>query len=220
MVSPRHDRVTYSGVFGEPTGPTEIWSFSMTYAYIDALGATTEELASRASARYEQWIAPLMTNTVNLTRVRVSRHNAGGLVTTLGDGAYDQGDDTRIVQGARTQNARMPLQTALCVSFSSARPDASGKGRIFLPWPGFQLSTDWRISTTDAADAANAVKGLANSMEQVPPAQGGSAGGLGRHAVISGKGTSSEVLEYRCGRVPDTMRSRRNALPEAYVFAA
>jgi hypothetical protein len=138
-------------------------------------------------------------------------------VTRLGDGSFDQGDDLTREPGTGSEGNLYPIQTALCVSFSSARQDASGKGRCFLPFPRVGLGSDWRLPESGVTPVLTAMRTLATQLRQPEQGATGDVWGTGRHAVISSKGTTSVVTQYRVGRVPDTMRSRRNALPEAYV---
>lgn len=215
MVRPAHARVTYSGVFGTALAPIEIWAFSLTFANRTALGQTTTAAAIAARTAYDVHIKPMVPSQVVLTKTRVALLANGANVTKLEDGSYDQGDDLTTVVGTHTGSVTHPLQTALAISFYTARQDSTGRGRAFLPATSLVLGgLDFLISASDAQARATAFKSLAAALE------GNDTAGLGQHSVISSKGYASRVTQYKCGRVPDTMRSRRNALKEQYSVVA
>jgi hypothetical protein len=214
MAKPQHARLTFSGVFGTAAAPLEIWSWSLTFAHKAALGGTTLQAATKARTLYSTSVAGLMPASVVLTKTRLALLSDGQHVTKLSDGSFDQGDDLVAVPGNLSGGQIMPLQTALCVSFSTTRQGAQGKGRAFLPFQR-PLSAGFLVDSAVAAQFAGfGPKAIAEGME------GGSGPTLGAHSVISSFGWTSPVTSYRCGLVPDTMRSRRNALSEQYVVSA
>lgn len=216
---PAHARLTFSGIFGSQAAPVEIWSWGLTFAHVDSLGGTTVEAAAKARALYAQHIKPLGYANTILTRTRVALLANGRNVTTLANGAYDQGDDTTAVEGGPYQGAAVfhALQTACAVSFTTARQGPHGKGRAFLPYQGEPLGPDFLFHEGHVTSLVTAVRNVAQGMST------GDGPKLGAHAVISSGGKSgvasvSPVTGYRVGRVPDTMRSRRNALKERYII--
>lgn len=217
MPVPRHDRLTFSGCFGPPSNPAEIWSFNLTFEYVEALGGTTTEAAAAARQFYANLLAPVIPTYAVLTRTRYARVAAGGQVVRLGDGSFDQGDDETVV-GGTSAGLAMPLQTALVASFSSARPDATGKGRAFLPGLPAALDESFRIPEGRALATATAVRNFCQQFARLEGPNTEIVGpNPGPHVVVSGRGYTSRVTTYRVGRVPDTMRSRRNQMAEAYA---
>jgi hypothetical protein len=216
MPTPRHDKVVFSGTFGPAQAPVEIWSWSLSFGYIPQLRGTTAEIATVAREAYALHVAPYMPTTTILTRARVARLAAGGKVTTLGDGAYDQGDDLEPVPGLIGASAR-PLQVATVVSFDTARSGPTGKGRCFLPGIGIGLQEDFRWSANDVGQVCGSMRALITALEQNDSGDAPRVSGLGQHGVASSKGVFSPTTLVRVGRVPDTMRSRREGLLESYV---
>lgn len=214
MPRPAHCLLTYSGVFGAASAPVEIWSWSMTFRDTADHGGTTQALADKASALWDASVRTVTPGFLALTRTRVAFLGDGQHVNQL-DTGYDQADNLTSIQGSAGASGYLPLQTALAVSFYTARPGATGRGRAFLPLQGVALDQgDFIVSTSRAQAFADAVATIGRGMSTGPGPV------VGQHAVMSSKGYATDVTSYRCGRVPDTMRSRRNALKESYVIVA
>lgn len=212
MAKPAHTRVTFEGVVGTAAAPLERWSLNVNFP-ADAEPLTGTQLVSDSVAEDAAgaWVASFqndMPSDVVLTQVKVAHVNADGHVGLRADGSYAQGVWTGELAGEQPPQA-MPLQTALCVSLVTARSGPTGKGRFFLPWPGYSVSTSTKIlSEANATSAATLAVAFLNSLATsltFPP------------QVVSSKGYMSQVVGVRVGRVPDTMRSRREDLPEGYV---
>jgi hypothetical protein len=212
MAKPAYTRAVFSGVIGTSVAPVEHWSFGVNFP-ADALPADGSDIVADGvaldlnDAWHDSW-RPRMGTDVVLTNVKVSHVLATGHVATRGDGSYVQGESVVEWTGVGAPQA-MPLQTALCVSLTTARPGPTGKGRFFLPWPAFAVSAITKSLSVDdagtiAADAVAFLNHCATIMTFAPQ-------------VVSSKGYMSEVTGVRVGRVPDTMRSRREDLPEGYV---
>lgn len=205
-----HTRVTFSGVFGSTTAPLEIWSFNINTASIfDKTITAHKTLADAAQAAYATHIKPILDSEQIITRVRAAAIGIDGRVLKTGDGGYVQADNVTVTPGALGVSAanRKPLSTALVCSLVTNRAGPSGKGRFFLPWPSSQvLGTDYRLSTTDQATDLAAVKGFIGALRTAGTDV----------LVVSSKDFASPVTGVRVGRTPDTMRSRRSHLLEAY----
>lgn len=208
-----HTRITFSGVYGSTTQPTEVWSFNVnTSAAFDRTVPAHQTVADACLTAYHTHMRPLYDTDVTLTRVRAAAIGIDGRVLKTPAGGFLQADKTGVSSGAQGAVAanRKPLQTALVVSLVSARAGASGKGRYFLPWPQpTVLDTEWRISTT----AQTAILDASRLFLQAVAAAAGPV------LVISYKDFASPVTGVRVGRVPDTMRSRRSHLIEGYAAA-
>lgn len=217
---PTYDKLSFSGVFGTAQAPAEIWAWGLTFEP----KATQDSLATRVARchdAYAQFIAPLMPPYVVLTRTRLAQVIDAGRVGHAEDGSYLQADDERDLAGGQALNVTWPLQTALCVSWSSARPGPTGKGRCFLPMPGFTLSSpSFTIGDNGALATVTAFRSMVNFLngeDATGTPIAGASVTMNRHVVASTHGTRSAVTKYRVGHVPDTMRSRRNQLLESYV---
>jgi hypothetical protein len=213
MPKPAHAKVTFSGVFGQPTAPLEIWSFSLTFRDLPDHGGTTQALADKASYLFGASVLPVMGSNTALTKTRVAFLGDGAHVNRDQNGTLDQADNLTIRVGTLGGTQYMPIQTALVVSFSSLRQDATGKGRCYLPYQGGTLGGTWQVDPAYAGKCGQAIKDVCDGMENTTEAH------VGPHAVMSSKGYASDVTLYRVGLVPDTMRSRRNGLREGYVPA-
>lgn len=223
MTVPTHTRITFSGVFGSTVSPVEIWSFNVHTGPLSATtAANAATVATAARTAWQTNWGPLLSTDITLTRTRVAVVDSNSRVAKDFDGSFKQGDNVTAGGGSVAMPAasRMPTQAALVISLRSARADATGKGRFFLPFqmPNYALQTDFRLTSATADAVAAAAKAFLNGVASAASAPivvasgGGKAGG--------GTGYLSPVTSVRVGRVVDTMRSRRNAQLEAYSVLA
>lgn len=211
-MKPAHVRVVFSGLVGTVAAPVEHWAFGVNFPH-DAISPANDDVVDDALAGtlkgvWDGALKPYTPGDNFLTSVKVSRVGDDGHVEKRPDGSYLQGEWVGSSVGA-AGTITMPLSTALVVSLTTARSGPTGKGRIFLPFPGMVLQVaDKRLSAADATTMAGAAKQFINNLATVMtfPAQ-----------VVSSKGYMSAVTGVRVGRVPDTLRSRRRSSPEAYV---
>lgn len=217
MPKPAHNKITFSGIYGDASAPTEIWQWSLnTGPAVFASAADRQSFADRMRDAWALRIKPIQPSDVKLTSVRVAQVLEGGLVSRNVDGGYNQADSVMTVQGTNPQTAQMPLQTALAVTLETARAGATGKGRIFLPWPGFTLDGTWRLTQANADTVRTAVRSLINDINL----DAALVGATKEVQVVSSLGYLSRVTHVSVGRAPDTMRSRRSALKESRVRVA
>jgi hypothetical protein len=210
MPRPAHILTTFSGIFGAEGSAYEEWSFGLRSTGSVAAGAHSAA-AIAASGAYRDNIVGIMPANVALTKVRVASVGTDGKVATTAGGAYLQADYVLTRAGSGPE-INMPTHVACVASLKTVRADATGKGRIFLPWPAFTPGMDRLLSESNAATVAAAVKGLLQQLNGIS--------GFGVVAVMSSKGYASNVTAVRVGRVPDTQRSRRNRRPEGYAESA
>lgn len=212
-MKPQHIRTTYSGVLGTPTAPVEHWSYSLSGPYQDWTANDDAFFDDLAWGMDYAWgkansLQDMMPSDVVLTECRIALIGADGKTKKRADGSYLQGviqTETAGIQA--TQGA--PAQQALCVSLTTARQGATGKGRFFLPWPALSLDhTDKRLPVAQAESARDkiAVFLAEHAVRTTVPIH-----------VVSSKGYTSAVTGFRLGRAPDTLRSRREDVPEGYV---
>lgn len=134
---------------------------------------------------------------------------------TIGpDGKYTA--DPFIVDVVDTNGAAstvVPAQLAMAVSLTTARRGPTGKGRFYLPMPGIAVtagSLTWSDAYRDQAQTACGE--FLNNLNNAPGIDV-----LNLQVVVaSTKGYNTAVTGVRVGRVPDTIRSRRRGLPEAF----
>lgn len=212
MPKPTHTRVTISGVIGTAAAPVEHFSFNLNFPAA-ALAADATDAAADAKATAVRgalattWPGQFGSDVI-ITEVRVAAVKADGHVNTRADGSYVQGINTTVVEGTQAKQP-VPLQQALCVSLVTGRPGPTGKGRFFLPWPAISLDADdKRIPTVQVGYVMTTCTDFLQGIQTA----------LGQQLqVVSSKGYMSEVTGLRIGRVPDTMRSRREDAAEGYI---
>lgn len=132
------------------------------------------------------------------------------------DGRYvDQGDTvfheyTSPVPGGST--GRPAPQVAMAVTLRTAnRRGLAHAGRVYIPGPAHNPSDDGRLTASGAEIYADAVATFINSVNAALPDW--------RVCVASDvrEGAFRQVEGVECGRVLDTIRSRRTSLDEARV---
>lgn len=219
MAVPAHTRVTFSGVFGGATAPSEIWAFGLNTAPLITTAYASATVVDALKTAFGTHLGPKMSTDVALTKVRIAAVKGDGLVDRNTDGSYLQRDwaGTPVTGNVTTAVAsRKPISTAWCVSLQTPRAGATGKGRFFLPFPpDANIETDFRVSIATTTAMLTSVKAFVNACvtalgTPVVVASGGS-------VKTGAPGVLTAVTSLKLGRTPDTMRSRRGALPEAYI---
>lgn len=120
---------------------------------------------------------------------------------------------------AGTGNTQMPPQLAIATSLRSASRGKRGHGRFYLPWPAFQtLDSSGLISTSTRTTLANAARTLVNSINSINTFGAGDQTTDVTVAVVSlDRQDYYDVNRVAVGDVCDTIRTRRNQLPEQYT---
>lgn len=215
-----HFRVTFEGVLGSVAAPLEKWQFGLNVAaplvLLDGAGLPAE-LLGYANTCYTGVAGTLLGNVgswLRLTACDIRYIAANGLQPRNAAGGFSGAARYESDQaGSMSSAVRYPPQVSLVVSLQTARAGARGKGRFFLPAPGYVLQDDSRLSVAHATGMANVGAAIVNTVNSAfPPA-------YGKVSVMSSFGFSSEVTSIRVGRTLDTHRSRRSDLIEAYIVA-
>lgn len=140
------------------------------------------------------------------------------------DGKYMRDETTEYIAATPTpgggQTGPFPAQLATVVTLrTAAERGRASKGRMFLPvCDGFGVvAADGRAAQAAAERVANATAALVADINAVYAAAVSGDESLGVVGVVSniGTGTQREVTSITCGRVTDTIRSRRNKQIEA-----
>lgn len=195
---PAHRRLTISGVFGTAAAPYERWSFRLNFGVGEA--GDLVPLADTAVANLTTLLAGIKTD-ARVTEVKAASIDANGL--------YDADPEIRVLDSPGTGTGGQPLpQVALAVSLTTDRRGPTGRGRIYYPMPAADVGAGGTFSAMYADTTAQRVASFLSALNQ--PA------GFGNAVVASSKGYLTPVTGVRCGRVPDTMRSRRTSIPEDY----
>ena len=207
---PPHVRLTWRGAFMNVEAIVEEWDWSLKTTQ-PATPLDGPALVARATAMSQIWAATVGKNQqhqIRLTQCIYAVTGGDGKVQRFPDGAYVQGKVDVNIPGLNTAASILPLQTALVISLSSARPGATGRGRFFLPWQNSAaLGLDFRMQANEIESVSANASALISQVNA-----------LGNPVVVnSSKGSNSVVVAARIGRVLDTMRSRREKVPEGYV---
>jgi hypothetical protein len=208
----RHLRLSARGLFvrpgagGAPVG--EEWSFRLNLS-APLGGPPVEDLIDDMTADLAAFHARAGTG---INPRAVLREVKLALIGPLG--LYDGNPAVRFVDvaGGRAV-ATYPPQVALAVSLDTGVRGPSRRGRIYLPAPTFALDDNFLISAIDALGCAESTALLITNLNNAP---GADPVGSPKVTIASTKGFNTDVTSVRCGRVLDTMRSRRTSLPELY----
>lgn len=217
MAKPAHHKVTFSGIIGTTSAPIEQWSLSFNLgdnAVVNAFSALQlNAYAASALNVWQTWLKAKMQSSTVLTEVRWACIGADGIhVRKRPDGSYIQGIWTGADAGQAAAMA-MPLEVAMVATLDTSRAGATGRGRVFLPYPG-TVPIDTLTKRSDDAltgAIATAVSGLIHDLNTM---------GDNKVSVVSSKGYLTPVNQVRVGRVPDVLRSRRRDQPEGYKIVA
>ena len=228
MAWPKHNKLV---VVGKMAGTAETWSYSLKFNSVFAAGPDrlptdwdkTAVTAALAAFHIQGWTHSECT----MTGWRGYQMDETNHVNLDAMAAYDWSPGvTPTWAGA----AKHPYQIALVVGLESLDRDprvAGGRdpgrfGRVYLPLPGYAV-TEGRISTADASNTTNyfriLVEALKNAMYSVDYV-GEALVNVSNKPSGSANGTLKPVDRYRCGRVLDTMQSRRRQLLEEYSLRA
>jgi len=115
------------------------------------------------------------------------------------------------INGSYSTNGSWPAQCSLALSMYTIRPRGLAHlGRIYPPPSGIPLSGDGTMTAAIVLQWMGTFRTLLNSINAIS--------GLGGVGIFSkvGAGASEYVTGVRAGRIIDTHRSRRSALPENY----
>lgn len=197
-----HSKVTF---FGDAFASEEIWQTGLRLTGITP--PTTQQLVDLAAA--------FVNNIWGIAFDVPARNRFLGVKWAPQNEEGDYGDTGESVEyflptaDAGTAANGYP-QIALVLSLRTSRPRGlASNGRMYIP-SAMPIDTDGLISTSDATGAATAGAAFIGAVNDV---------GLGDVVVMSsvGTGLAEAVTSVRVGRVMDTQRRRRNALPELYT---
>jgi hypothetical protein len=137
-------------------------------------------------------------------RVKIAEITEAGLYSDSGAQFLDTD-----VAGASTVNTPMPLQITVVQTLLTATRGPRGRGRLFLPAPQVGvLSNEGLMGSTTAQAFASSTAAFLSAINANTA--------LGQVVVASSSGFLRPVTGVKVGVVPDTMRSRREKVSEAY----
>ncbi len=210
-----HLRLTCSGVFRTATGtPWETFSYRLNLSdpgvNVTAginLKNSIADFAADAVA-FHGAAATRISSTARLTEVKLARIN------TLGKYSEDPAIQAVDTPGGGTTTIPAP-QTALAVSLMTARRGATGRGRFYIPLPiDVPDPATGKITAGNVQQVLTSCQTFLNALNNLP---GVALDAQPKVTVASTKGYNSDVTQVRLGLVLDTIRSRRQAIAEAYL---
>lgn len=213
MPYPVHNRLVVRGKFN---ATPEIWSYSLKF---------NSQIPVGFDVKPQDWNASAVTAAIN------AFHNTaqfGSSTEVWGWRGYQIGSDGNLIGNnlkiveyssavAGTSANILPTQVACVVSLQADDRGPARLGRAFLPGPASNLSTSDRRITVAYTTALlstfkTMIEALKNAMYTDPLIIGESL----VNVSPSGSGVMQNVTKYRCGRVYDTVRTRRNKMLEDY----
>jgi len=205
--------IRFDGDFVNGGLTAENWSYGLRTSSIPVQSVAGD--MAEASALATHWFNTLggvQPPQVVLKKVTVVGIDAAGKWQKNPDGSFQKGEWQGAIAGLSPQDSQHPLQTAVAITLLTARAGSTGKGRIFLPYSQGALEPDGRLAQAKALAIGTELKDLVNLIN--------ASAYLPNVVVASSKGYTSEVTSVKCGRVVDTLRSRRRSQVEQYVNVA
>jgi hypothetical protein len=209
-----HLRLSVRGAYASPTGDVEQFQFGLALR-ANPVGApqvpTPGRLDNCVQAIRQYW----GDNRVQTSNAHIIREVK--LAPIGPDGRYTGDPQIAGVEIAGPNARRMyPPQVALVVSTQTARRGPSGRGRVYLPAPLFDVDGSWVVPAGNAQGLADTFAAMlvdlaTTGSDNRPVAD------LLTPVLASSKGTLDPILSVRVGRAFDTVRSRRRSLSEAYT---
>lgn len=205
-------RLTFGGTLGTGASGVERWSNSLAIGAVGSQGdiiplPSTTELDGIVAA-LSSWHAAAATMTSNQAKLDTVK------VASIGaDGHYNGDAVVRAVapvSGGQAGFFHAP-QVARVVTLHSGQRGKSKRGRIFLPMPTAALGNDLLVPAGDADGVATRTAQMIGEINTALTT-------AGHRVVIHSKTVigNSAVTGVTCGRVLDTVRSRRRSLKEFY----
>ena len=163
---------------------------------------------SSALAAFHTDTASYISNAAKLSFVKVNAIGTNGLYVGDGTNEATYGD----LGGGGGAPQKYPNQVAWAVSLTTGfSRGPAHRGRFYLPLPSCALTTDSRVSDSDATALDGNVTTLITNLNAVNADY--------EVAVFSRKAGAAgnrKVTGCQVGRVLDTQRRRRRSIPEAY----
>lgn len=221
MYPSEHMVFSWGGTFGNPLTPVEIFTGSMRFALTggglgDVDSVDNDDYMMKLSNDLRAyWVKPAarIPSQAQLRYVKWNRVGTDGkYVNQYGSRRYDYLEPL-----GGGNSTVFPYQIACCVTWQTDRHRGLGaKGRTYFPTSATLESGSGRIVRTDAEGISIAAAGLIAAWSN--------AEGLDTTALApvvgskAGAGALRPIQSVGVGQVFDTMRSRRNAMPESRVI--
>lgn len=207
----QHRLLTFHGTFGTSV---ETWQFGLRMGAETGDSEPTQGMVDAAFTAAKSWYSAASTaggyfpTSDSITFAKLAVVNPDGkypsdFVPLVSTGAAATGGFSGAVI--------FPPQIACVATLRTDVPRGyANSGRVYLPRTGIALQTDSTITTANATNIATLFAGFIRDLNNIA--------GLGRVLVLSKvqpAGGSHAVTRVEVGRVLDTQRRRRRAIPEA-----
>lgn len=213
--------MTYAGPLlrlvlgGDLYAPTEQWTFSLHLSHTVTNAAPPETVPAAVIAACSTYFstAGMISSRATLRWIKLNQIGIDGRYTEPETVRHDYAS---AVAGTASAANYAP-QTALAITLrTGVDRGRAARGRYFLPIPGYQLGANGLLAVNDRTFYATAATTFLNALNASMPSQ------QARVVVASdvGQGLTRLVTHVSVGGALDTIRSRRNAMPEAWVDGA
>jgi hypothetical protein len=212
-----HTRFECSGTIGPFGSAFEIFSFSIKTGQVDGAGEiglnyysdVMDDLAAFFGDPNSHISGAAVLTKIKAALITPNGTWSSGKARLERDFAV-RGSTASAPSGAMTHAPQVALGVTLRTAFNNARQ----RGRFFIPTPNVPVNvTDGLIAAGDATAVANSVANLIHNINEMPGFDSNNTGVI----VASTFGLNTPVNGVSCGRVLDTIRSRRSAPLESYV---
>lgn len=194
----------------------EVWSVNPVFAFSTGIALSTDELAAMAVAVNGASVPVDLRATnvpaVAITGCRIEARKKTGELEAVAEAARPTP-----IQGSAT--AAHPFQTSIVASLRTADSSARGKGRLYWPATGVNISnTTLRLGSIDTSNFITAFNIYLAQVRTAVRSVGGATTAV--LAVWSRTNNDTRVvLSMRAGDVADVQRRRRDSLTETYATA-
>lgn len=206
------------GILGTTAGG-EVWSINPVFDPTGEFPGTPNQAALDAAALA---IANLDPGSTMLSMLSTQLSVTGAKVEVR----TDVGDELLGISQAGATSAavgqglvRLPPQSAIVISLRTNTPGARGRGRLYWPAVGLQISSDFRVGQTVPPLLLAEFK---TYLQAIGGILAGSFTGIGFNLAIRSKAAQAtpHVVRLQMGDIVDTQRRRRDALKESYQSVA
>ena len=208
-----HVKIRANGVFQTPTGPVEIFSYGFCLAGADFFTLAQHAIVAGLVKDFHTRATSRIANACILTEVAGSNVDAAGkqIGQTVRNAFNDGGGGGPILH---------PTQVSCRISLSSGLRGRSQRGGFYIPGISVPIvAATMLMAAGEAGAIADSMVQLGDDLKANLPGTAANPN-PGKLIVASKVAGNVPVNVVRVGRAFDTIRSRRNALQEAYEVRA
>ena len=198
-----HTRLSLIGTVGPVAAPVEAWSMNLN---LERTGSTSQAEADAMWNICSTWFSNQTAGIHPLAQLRtVKVSDIGPNGKLIGNAAVHNG----LTAGASTAGQLNPPQVALVMSLGTGLRGGRNRGRVYLPLPALVFDASFALTEPGRGNAESTFVTFLQTINAQYPGQKGV-------IVASSKAVNTKVTTVRCGKILDTIRSRRTKLKELY----